>query len=32
MGETYLELPVPSVEVTDQALQAVGTPLESLRK
>jgi superfamily II DNA/RNA helicase len=31
-GESYLKLPVPSPEVLDQALQAVGTLLESLRK
>jgi hypothetical protein len=31
-GETYLKLPVPSPEVLDQALKAVGTLLESLRK
>ena len=30
-GETYLKLPVPSPEVLDQALQAVGTLLQSLR-
>lgn len=31
-GETYLKLPVPSPEVLDQALRAVGALLESLRK
>jgi superfamily II DNA or RNA helicase len=31
-GETYLKLPVPSTEVLDKALRAVGTLLESLRK
>jgi hypothetical protein len=31
-GETYLRLPVPQPEVLEQALQAVGTLLEGLRK
>jgi superfamily II DNA or RNA helicase len=31
-GETYLKLPVPAPEVLDQALRAVGTLLESLRR
>jgi superfamily II DNA or RNA helicase len=31
-GETYLKLPVPKPEVLDQALRAIGTLLESLRK
>jgi superfamily II DNA or RNA helicase len=31
-GEAYLKLPVPSTEVLDKALRAVGTLLESLRK
>jgi superfamily II DNA or RNA helicase len=31
-GETYLKLPVPSPAVLDQALRAVGTLLESLRR
>jgi superfamily II DNA/RNA helicase len=31
-GETYLKLPVPSPEVVEQALRAVGTLLEGLRK
>jgi hypothetical protein len=31
-GETYLRLPVPKFEVLEQALQAVATLLESLRK
>jgi superfamily II DNA or RNA helicase len=31
-GETYLKLPVPAPEVLDQALRAVGTLIESLRK
>jgi superfamily II DNA or RNA helicase len=31
-GETFLKLPVPKPEVLDQALQAIGSLLESLRK
>ena len=31
-GETYLKVPVPSPEVLEQALKAVGSLLESLRK
>jgi hypothetical protein len=31
-GETYLKLPVPPPEVLDQALQAFGALLQSLRK
>jgi superfamily II DNA or RNA helicase len=31
-GETYLKLPVPPPQVLDQALRAVGSLLESLRK
>ena len=30
-GETYLRLPVPSPDVVQQALQMVGTLLQSLR-
>jgi superfamily II DNA or RNA helicase len=31
-GETYLKVPVPAPEVLDQALQAVGALLQSLRR
>jgi hypothetical protein len=31
-GETYLKVPVPSSEALEQALKAVGTLLESLRR
>jgi hypothetical protein len=31
-GETFLKVPVPQPEVLDQALRAIGTLLESLRK
>jgi hypothetical protein len=31
-GETYLRLPVPEPDVLEQALRAVGTLLEGLRK
>jgi hypothetical protein len=31
-GERYLKLPVPPPDVLDQALRAVGTLLESLRR
>jgi hypothetical protein len=31
-GETFLKLPVPKPEVLEQALKAVGSLLESLRK
>ena len=31
-GETYLKLPVPTTEILDKALRAVGSLLESLRK
>ncbi len=31
-GETYLKLPVPAPEVLDQALQAVGALIQSLRR
>jgi hypothetical protein len=31
-GEAYLKLPVPTTEVLDKALRAVGALLESLRK
>jgi hypothetical protein len=31
-GETYLKVPMPQPEVLEQALRAVGTLLESLRR
>jgi hypothetical protein len=31
-GETFLKLPVPTVEVIDKALRAVGSLLESLKR